>query len=227
MNMTGGGPEWFDASSADHIVRLQRHVGIAADFTVLEIGCGIGRDAIPLTEILSAASGGRYIGTDIVAGSIAWCRANIQARHPHFVFHHLNIRHDLYNPAGTVEPLRAALPAADSSVDRIIAQSVFTHMLQPEVEHYLAEFRRVLKPGSKAFTTTFIYDDAILQKASTVNLTPFNLRFAHPMGNGCRVNDPQRPTVAVAYTAELLDRGWSGFFEQTEDGQDALVLTSA
>jgi cyclopropane fatty-acyl-phospholipid synthase-like methyltransferase len=152
----------------------------------------------------------------------------------------MNIQDELYNPSGTLRNLDATLPVASGSVDRIIAQSVFTHMLQPDIEHYLAEFSRVLKPGGRIFATTFIYDDAILEKARTVNLTPYNLRFEYKLTEWCHVNDRERPTVAVAYTLDALNHmvshaglnhlrsplrgGWSGFFPQTEDGQDVLVL---
>ena|SRR5215472_4454873 len=242
MNLTGGGPDWFEASSTRHFGLLQKYVGIEPHFGILEIGCGIGRDAIPLTKVLSAGAGGVYTGTDLVKASIDWCNANIRERHPHFFFHHLDIEDEIYNPSGTLRNRDVALPFVSASVDRIIAQSVFTHMLQEDVEHYLAEFRRVLRPGGRVFTTTFIYDDAILEKARALNVTQYNLRFDHVVSDCCRVNDLERPTVAVACTLDALDqmvrraglshfhpplRGhWSGYFPETEDRQDALILAA-
>ena len=42
---------------------------------VLEIGCGIGRMAVPLTQYLST---GTYDGMDVVADGINWCSQNIR-----------------------------------------------------------------------------------------------------------------------------------------------------
>src|SRR5215467_4119104 len=95
MNLTGGGPDWFEASSTRHFGLLQKYVGIEPHFGILEIGCGIGRDAIPLTKVLSAGAGGVYTGTDLVKASIDWCNANIRERHPHFFFHHRHRGRDL------------------------------------------------------------------------------------------------------------------------------------
>jgi hypothetical protein len=74
---TGGGPETFDVISRLHIYNLQRLVGIRPDDQIIEVGSGIGRDAIPLTEILS--SRGSYLGVDIIEQSIAWCHSAITA----------------------------------------------------------------------------------------------------------------------------------------------------
>ena len=51
---------------------------------VLDIGCGVGRIAIPLTGYLGG--GGQYDGFDVVPGGIAWCEKNISIPFPHFRF---------------------------------------------------------------------------------------------------------------------------------------------
>ena len=89
MELTGGGPSTFDAISQAHTDNLRRWIGLEPTHTVLEIGCGIGRDAIPLTEILSE---GRYVGIDIIKRSIDWCTDNIAKRHPNFGFYHYECR---------------------------------------------------------------------------------------------------------------------------------------
>jgi SAM-dependent methyltransferase len=135
------------------------------------------------------------------------------------------------------------LPIADHSVDRIIAFSVFTHMFRKDIEHYLRECRRVLKPDGLVYATTFVYNDEILHMARKTNLTPFDLRFEHEREPGCRINDPVHPLGAVAYTRAVWDemvaatsmayakrflRGsWSGYYSnaEAEDGQDVAILT--
>jgi len=238
MMMTGGGPDTFEMISRQHTLNLRKWVGLEPEYAVLEIGCGIGRDAIPLTKILTA---GRYIGIDIIGRSIEWCKAHISAHHPNFEFHHYDVSDQLHNPTGGTATTDIRLPAHDQSVDRIILFSVFTHMLRGDIEHYLREFRRVLKPSGLVFATTFIFDDAILASARATNLTPFDLRFEHEIEQGCRINVLEHPLGAVAFTNDAWDGmversglkyakrnlkgGWSGFYSEPEDGQDVVILT--
>lgn len=238
MNLTGGGPDSFDAISLGHIRALQEHAPIEPNHSLLEIGCGIGRDAIPLTKILGPR--GSYLGIDIIKDSIDWCSANITKRYPNFRFAHFNVADQLHNPTGSIATTDIRLPLENRSVDRIFLWSVFTHMAKADIIHYLKEFHRVLKPDGKIFATWFVVNDEILAKARTVNLTPFNLRFEHRLDHGCFINDPEHPMGAVAYTrASLLDAvetaglklsgdilpgSWSGYFEHPKGGQDATVL---
>ena len=238
MNLTGGGRDTFDPMVEFHMAALKEHTRIEPDHSVLEIGCGIGRDAIPLTNILSAK--GSYIGVDIVKDSIQWCSDNITLRYPNFKFVHLDIRDQLHNPGGTMRTTDVTLPAPDASIDRIILWSVFTHMRKADIAHYLREFARVLKPAGTAFATWFIVNDEVLAKARTVNLTPFNLRFEHVLEEGCLINDPKSPMGAVAYIdtamrelvnssgleviGDVLPGQWSGYFESPKGGQDATIL---
>lgn len=240
MLMTGGGPASFDEVSSFHISTLKKWIGLDSSHTVLEIGCGIGRDAIPLTQILTD---GRYVGIDIIKRSIDWCTGNIATRHSNFSFYHYDVEDELHNGGGTTRTQDITVPMEDASVDRIFLFSVFTHLLQPEIEHYLREFRRVLKPGGLVYATTFIYDDAILTSARETALTPFDLRFEHEISPGCRINDVAHPLGAVAYKQAIWDSmvekcglryvkpmlhgGWSGFYDDAADGQDVALLSIA
>jgi SAM-dependent methyltransferase len=237
MLLTGGGPENFDIISAGHTANLQRWIGLASDHTVLEIGCGIGRDAIPLTKILSK---GRYVGIDIIGRSIDWCNNNIAARNKNFSFYHYNVEDQLHNSSGTTRTTDIRIPLEDGSVDSIFLFSVFTHLYRSDIVHYLKEFRRVLKPEGMIFATTFIYDDATLQSARSTNLTPWSLYFEHELEPGCRINDLAHPLGAIAYTRdawwEMIEQGglqmkkptlmggWSGLYPDAQDGQDVLLL---
>jgi ubiquinone/menaquinone biosynthesis C-methylase UbiE len=230
MLLTGGGPDTFDAISDAHIANLKRHLGVGAGQTVVEIGCGIGRDAIPLVDVIGPR--GKYLGVDIIRPSIDWCNKQITAKHSNFSFVHFNVRDQLHNSTGTCLTSDIRLPVADQTVDRIILQSVFTHMFPPDIKHYLKEFKRILKPGGLCYATVFLYSQEILDSARKTNLTPFNLR----------LNDPVYPTGAVAYTAsfmrallfgtgmqmarEPLRGAWSGYYKDPHDGQDVLILES-
>ena len=240
LNLTGGGTATFAVISQQHTANLKKWIGLAPMHNVLEIGCGIGRDAIPLSEFLTE---GTYLGVDIIGRSIDWCTQNIAARHANFRFVHYDVADQLHNNAGSTRTTEIVLPLEDGSIDSIFLFSVFTHMLQADIEHYLREFRRVLKPGGLVYATTFIYDDAILAKARATNLTIFDLRFEHTLSPVCRINDPVHPLGAVAYTAqgwaemcaasgmrqsrEPLHGAWSGFYDDAPDGQDVMILTRA
>jgi len=236
--LTGGGPETFEAISNAHLHNINAACGLSAGLHALEIGCGIGRDAIPLTEVLG--SEGLYIGTDVIADSIRWCSENISPRHPNFEFIHQDIRDDLHNPDGSIDVHTVRLPTPDNWADLIILQSVFTHMLRDTVSHYLREFARVLRPNGLVYATVFLVDEEILVSARATNLTQWNLRFDHLAADGVYINDPDHPTGAVAYREDVLAalvanaglefvgpmrRGsWSGAHHVVFDGQDVLVL---
>lgn len=240
LNMTGGGVETFDAIADAHISNLKKFIGISPDQSILEIGCGIGRDAIPLTKLLS--ENGKYLGVDIIKPSIDFCNKNIKARYKNFDFIHYDVADQLHNPNGTIKTADIKLPVSDQSIDRIIAWSVFTHLYENDIRHYLNEFRRVLKSDGLTYVTVFIVDDVILDSARRTNLTPFNLTFEHLLAEGCFINDPAFPLGAIAYTRDALlamikDAGlelnrdflrgaWSGFFSEPEDGQDVIILNT-
>lgn len=154
----------------------------------------------------------------------------------------MDVRSSLYNPAGAVEPTQVRIPLADRSVDRIFLFSVFTHMLRPDIENYLSEFKRLLNSGGLVYATSFIYDDEILVAARRNSAsTPWSLTFAYQHEPGCRLNDQNVPLHAVAFTREawremvgrsglmlreFLPGKWSGYYQQYEDGQDAVVLAA-
>lgn len=72
--------------------------GLKSDDTVLDIGSGSGRMAIPLTGFLTKK--GRYEGFDIDKKSVKWCQNNITPRYPNFKFTHIDIYNKNYNPNG-------------------------------------------------------------------------------------------------------------------------------
>jgi hypothetical protein len=151
----------------------------------------------------------------------------------------------LHNPIATKTTLDFRLPVPDSSVDPVALGSVFTHIFADEVLHYLKELARVMKPEGLYHATFFLYSEEVVQASRQNNVTQYNLRFEHPHGDGCYVNDLRYPTGAVAFTEEkmnamikeaglTLDRPflkgfWSGFYSQgeAEDGQDVAVLRRA
>jgi SAM-dependent methyltransferase len=237
LEKTGGGTETFEEISDHHITLLQQYIGIGDADSVMEIGCGIGRDSIPMTELLKR---GRYVGTDTIAPSIRWCTENITPRFPNFVFVHHDIHDTLHNPTGTLSAFDIRLPADDDSVDLVVLQSVFTHMFSDEIVHYLREFRRILKPTGRIWATFFIVNQGILDAIRDSARTRHALSFCYPYGPGCHVNTLAEPRGAVAFEQptlmKMIENGglvlaqpilwgaWSGRRLEPKCGQDGLVL---
>ncbi|KZD07803.1 class I SAM-dependent methyltransferase [Oceanibaculum pacificum] len=149
----------FDSIGREFVWHLVHRAGLRPRDRVLDIGCGVGRLALPLTAYL-APGPLAYRGFDVSAPAIAWCAATIGAACPGFSFSRLDLRHPLYNPSGAVDPATTDFPAEDGSVDVAAAISVFTHLPPPVIQHYLCEVRRVLAAGGRFFCTAFLLTPA-------------------------------------------------------------------
>ncbi len=147
----------FRAIGTEFLGHFIRIGGLRENSRVLDIGCGIGRMAVPLTQYLDPQSG-RYDGIDPVEGGIDWCQRMITPVYPNFAFQRLDIAHELYNPGGKISGKALALPYPDRHFDFVIMTSVVTHLPPVEVLVYLAEIRRVLSPGGRLFMTAFVVD---------------------------------------------------------------------
>ncbi|CCK59571.1 Putative methyltransferase [Mycobacterium canettii CIPT 140070010] len=158
---------------------------------MLDVGCGSGRMALPLTGYLN--SEGRYAGFDISRKAIAWCQEHITSAHPNFRFEVSDIYNSLYNPKGKHRSLDFRFPYPDASFDVVFLTSVFTHMFPPDVEHYLDEIARVLKPGGRCLCTYFLLNDeslALIAAGKSVH------NFQHE-GPGYRTIHKKRPEEAI------------------------------
>ena len=138
------------------LLRYFIEAGLQPGHRVLDIGSGIGRIAIPLTDYISAA--GNYEGFDVVPMGVKWCKENISSRFSHFNFQHIALSNDLYQMEGGTAA-NFHFPYRDNSFDFVILTSVFTHMLPDEVENYLNEIQRVLSPGGICFATFFLINE--------------------------------------------------------------------
>ena len=110
--------------------------------SVLEIGCGCGRNA---RTLLRHPFVSRYTGFDVIAENIAWCnRFLLPLAKAQASFLHCDVFSAEYNPGALVHGVELCFPCEDGCADVVIANSVFTHLLESDARHYLSEIGRVL-----------------------------------------------------------------------------------
>jgi SAM-dependent methyltransferase len=149
------GARRFQASGRRLTNMLRTHAKLTPDSKVLEIGCGCGRNAFGLAEVLND---GNYTGMDIERVSLASVKASSKLRRKGFQFELLDIRNGGYNPEGKYLATEYVFPYGDESLDIVFMISVFTHMLTDEVVNYTRQIARVLKPGGCCLVSAFLLD---------------------------------------------------------------------
>ena len=210
--------------------------GLKPDHAVLEPGCGTGRMARPLTDYLSAE--GTYHGFDVMQEAVDTCVEEITSSHPNFRFQHVDVHNRVYNRDGSLDPESFPFPYPDESFDLVFLTSVFTHMLPPEVRHYMDEIRRVLKPTGRSLMTFFLIN---AESTAAIEAGRTKRTFAHE-GDGYRFDIAGKPEAAVAYREEdalsLIDDAglvldppvhygrWAGH-QPAAAGQDVVVVKRA
>jgi SAM-dependent methyltransferase len=163
---------------------------------VLDVGCGSGRMARRLTEYLTTGS---YDGIDITKDSIDWANKTYSG-FPNFRFHFSDIFNKYYNPKGTVSAEEYRFPFDDAQFDFVFLTSVFTHMLERDVQNYLSEIRRVLRSGGCAFITCFLLNEFSLKQIAAKNS---EIDFAFTLGD-CLIRDTEYPESAIAYPEQKM-----------------------
>ena len=145
----------FEVGGKDFVRELIEFGKLKPNETILDVGCGIGRAAIPLTEYLT---NGIYEGFDIAEFCINWCQSKITSKYPNFKFKWANIFNSIYNYKGKEKADKYKFPYNDNTFDFVFLNSVFTHMLSKDVENYLSEISRVLKKDGRCFISYFLLD---------------------------------------------------------------------
>src|SRR3984957_18383311 len=146
-----GGPAVYKATGNEFLGYLVDLCGLQPGDAVLDVGCGSGRMALPLTGYLNRE--GRYAGFDVSRPAIAWGTEDISGSHPNFDFRVVDIQNGTYNPKGKYKASDFRFPYPDGSFDVVLLASIFTHMFEQDVEHYLHEIVRVLKAGGRSLIT--------------------------------------------------------------------------
>jgi ubiquinone/menaquinone biosynthesis C-methylase UbiE len=102
--------------------------GLQRDGSVVDVGCGSGRLAGPLSGYLK----GSYLGTDVVPELLDYARSTVG------------------RPDWRFELVQGmTIPASDASADIVCFFSVFTHLRHESTYRYLEEAKRVTGPKGK------------------------------------------------------------------------------
>ena len=175
------------------------HGGLKPGDTVFDVGCGVGRMMFPLSRFLAPT--GRYHGIDVNEAGIGWCREAIRRERENFRFSHIDIFHPIYNPTGRELATDIKFPMEDESVDFLIAISLFTHIFGIDVQAYLGEMDRIIKPGGRIFVTGFLLSEADLLSPAGSTIEPL-------VEKGCEfVRNLQSPLGEIMFKTEAF-LGW-------------------
>lgn len=198
----------YRAIGAEFLSHFVKMGGLKPDEDVLDIGCGIGRMAVPLTQFLEHENA-RYFGMDPVASGIEWCNRVIAPVYPNFTFKTMDIQNALYNPSGSIGGRGMRLPCQDASFDFVTMISVTTHLPPEEVEAYCAEVFRILRPGGRLFMTAFIIEkpDILQSDACDARLRGF----AKKKGAKSWHLEGENPLAAVAFDDGFIDQTFNDF----------------
>ena len=191
----------FESTGKEFMKHFVELAGLQPGDRVLDVGCGIGRMAVPLTGYLSPQGG--YWGFDIVRRGIDWCQERITPKFGNFRFQHSDVYNKHYNPDGKVQARDYRFPFENDFFDFVFLTSVFTHMVPEDMENYMREIVRVLKPDGKCLVTFLLLNE---ESADLIRAGKSKYDFAHDMG-GYFTTRPTDPEAAIAYEeASVLRR---------------------
>lgn len=212
----------FRRIGAEFLELFIRHGGLRPEWSVLDLGCGIGRMALPLTQYLAPET--CYTGLDVNKRGIEWCRRRISRVYKNFSFVRMDYGNSLYNPTGTKTPAIDPLPFPPSSFDFAIATSVFTHLARHETKAFLRQLATILRPGGRLFATFFLLDEISVQAMqSGQSRLKFQFDGAEnifeavgmPVRSATALKRDYLETLLAAYgyrvRGDILRGTWSGF----------------
>lgn len=198
----GGDPKAISESLVGFLIDQKL---LAPDADVLDIGCGCGRVATTLLNVLNAE--GSFKGVDILEPLIAFCDRWISDRRESFQFYAANTTNSSYDAYKSdlkvkrIDQLSDAV--APRSIDLCIATSLFTHLTADETLAYLRQIRAALRPDGRAVLTFFLLDPTTRARMASL---PLSIDFK----NGSNIADkvfyafPDAPMDAVGFDETYL-----------------------
>jgi len=196
--------EEFKANGEEFFKIYQEICELRPDEKMLDVGCGIGRKTLPLTQYFNDRA--VYEGIDITKAGIDWCREKITPRFPNFHFQQIDVYNKEYNPHGKYQASQYKFPFADDSFSFVVLGSVFTHMMPDDLENYLSETHRVLTRGGQCLITYFLLNAESLRLIEAGDGTlDFKYRFDY-----YRTTSREVPEQAIAFDESWITSLYGG-----------------
>jgi len=152
------------------VTRINKYIErgyIKNESKIIDLGCGIGADAIGLEQW--SEWNGNYLGIDAKKYCIGFNRKQ-HGGDDRFNFEHSNISNRRYNPSGKTKTLSYKIPVSNNSIDFVICSSFFTHTgLLKYARHYLREIWRILNDDGLAWTTWYFGEKTSADMAYTIH----------------------------------------------------------
>jgi len=140
-------------SAVEQINHLKSLGTLKSTDKILDFGCGQGRFVNGI--IHSNTQIGEYYGIDSNVDSINWCNRFLRSYTSKEIFQFLHL--DSYNARYNKRANGLKhIPLDQNQFDLIFLNSVFSHMLTKDIEFYLLEFHKLLKPDGIIYLTAFI-----------------------------------------------------------------------
>ncbi len=137
----------------------------------------------------------------MVEKGIKWCNKNLAVDFPNFNFTHVPLNNDLYSFTKQKAD-QFVFPYADNSFEKVFLFSVFTHMQPSEIQNYLHEIRRVLKPKGVCLSTFFVYDSEIEN-----HITAHNGTYIFPFRKErFRLMNEKVPSANIAFEEKYIEQ---------------------
>ncbi|HHI79023.1 MAG TPA: class I SAM-dependent methyltransferase, partial [Planctomycetes bacterium] len=153
------GPGNFYEIGLEFFERLKAS-GLEPEDRVLDLGCGSGRIALHLVDYLG--EGGSYLGLDINAEVLGWCRENLVGRgKAAFSFELLDASSRHY-AGGAGEAGKVRFPVESGSRSFAFLTSLYSHLLPEAVGRYTEELGRVLCEGGRLVVTGYFLDGELM-----------------------------------------------------------------
>ena len=146
-----------------------------------------------LTKYLDASA--RYEGFDAAKKPVEWAQSVITCEFPNFRFRTADTFNKRYNPLGKTGAADLIFPYDDDTFDFAFAGSLYTHMVPDEVANFVAETKRVLKPGGTTLATFCLLNERTLPIVDEGKSMP---RLIYKYGD-CRVRTLKDPAHFIAH----------------------------
>ncbi len=192
-------PHLYYATAGHKVWQYFFSEGLASlESNIVDIGCGCGKSAAALRDFRYAdvEFSGHYYGFDIDEALVSWCSSHFPPER--FTFSLVNGKSTVYPASGKPQAERSLALCQDNSIDLVFSQSLFSHLLEEDLEHYVRESFRVLKPGGAMCMTFFCLEDL-----EALGLLGNRWNFRHKIGRSY-VENAAFPEAAVAYERDVI-----------------------